>query len=37
LEKLSRRAGLEVRDCTVSAIEKRVPNFSVLSLSAVKP
>ena len=37
LEKLSRQAGLEVQSCRVSAIEKRVPNFSVLSLSAVKP
>lgn len=37
LEELSSEAGLEVRSCTVSAIEKRVPNFSVLSLSAVKP
>jgi ArsR family transcriptional regulator len=36
LEQLSERAGLEVRSCTVSAIEKRVPNFSVLSLSAAK-
>ena len=31
LEKLTRQAGLEVRNCTVSAVEKRVPNFSVLS------
>jgi ArsR family transcriptional regulator len=37
LEQLSNRAGLKVRTCTVSAIEKRVPNFSVLSLSAAKP
>jgi ArsR family transcriptional regulator len=37
LEKLSRNAGLVVHTCTVSAIEKRVPNFSVLSLSAVRP
>ena len=37
LEQLSSRAGLKVGTCTVSAIEKRVPNFSVLSLSAVKP
>jgi ubiquinone/menaquinone biosynthesis C-methylase UbiE len=37
LEQLSNRAGLEVRTCTVSAIEKRAPNFSVLSLSAAKP
>ena len=37
LESLSRGAGLEVKSCTVSAIEKRTPNFSVLSLSAAKP
>jgi ubiquinone/menaquinone biosynthesis C-methylase UbiE/DNA-binding transcriptional ArsR family regulator len=29
-------AGLQVKACTVSAIEKRTPNFSVLSLSAIK-
>lgn len=37
LEQLSNRAGLTVGACTVSAIEKRVPNFSVLSLLAAKP
>lgn len=37
LESLSRKAGLAVQTCTVSAIEKRTPNFSVLSLSASKP
>jgi ArsR family transcriptional regulator len=37
LEKLSRSAGLSVRTCTVSAIEKRAPNFSVLSLCAIRP
>lgn len=36
LEKLARGAGLLVQTCTVSAIEKRAPNFSVLSLSASK-
>lgn len=36
LEKLARGAGLSVQTCTVSAIEKRAPNFSVLSLSASK-
>jgi len=36
LEKLSEDAGLTVHVCTVSAIEKRAPNFSVLSLSASK-
>jgi ArsR family transcriptional regulator len=37
LEKYSADAGLKVRACAVSAIEKRSPNYSVLSLSAVKP
>ena len=37
LESLCEDAGLEVQACTVSAIEKRAPNFSILSLSAVKP
>jgi ArsR family transcriptional regulator len=37
LERLSTRAGLTVQSCTVSAIEKRSPNFSVLALSAVRP
>jgi len=36
LETLCTEAGLRVRSCTVSAIEKRTPNFFVLSLSAVK-
>jgi ArsR family transcriptional regulator len=36
LKKLTREAGLTLRDCMVSAIEKRAPNFSVLSLSASK-
>jgi DNA-binding transcriptional ArsR family regulator/protein-L-isoaspartate O-methyltransferase len=30
------RSGLSVRACTVSAVEKRAPNFSVLTLSAAK-
>lgn len=34
---LAAKAGLEVRSCSVSAIEKRAPHFSVLSLSAFKP
>jgi len=34
LEKLARDAGLRVDHCTVSAVEKRTPNFSVLALSA---
>jgi ArsR family transcriptional regulator len=37
LESLAVGAGLEVAACTVSAVEKRAPNFSVLALSAVKP
>jgi ArsR family transcriptional regulator len=37
LEKICRDAGLQVQNCTVSAIEKRAPNFSVLFLSAKKP
>ncbi len=36
LETFSEQAGLEVQVCTVSAIEKRTPNFSILSLSATK-
>ncbi len=37
LEKLCHDAGLQVQSCSISAIEKRTPNFSVLSLSASKP
>ena len=37
LERQARDAGLAVNACTVSAIEKRTPNFSVLSLFASKP
>lgn len=37
LEQLATQAGLQVRVCVVSATEKRTPNFSVLSLSALKP
>jgi ArsR family transcriptional regulator len=37
LETLCAKAGLQVQSCSVSAIEKRTPNFSVLSLSASKP
>jgi len=36
LEKLCAKAGLEVKACTVSAIEKRTPNFSILSLYATR-
>lgn len=34
LEKLCRKAGLEVQQCQVSAVEKRAPNFAVLTLLA---
>ena len=37
LEKLASGAGLEMQACTVSAVEKRTPNFSVLALSCRKP
>jgi len=37
LETLCADAGLQVQSCSISAIEKRTPNFSVLSLSARKP
>ena len=37
LESLVNQAGLELRACTVSAIEKRTPNFSVLAVSATRP
>jgi ArsR family transcriptional regulator len=37
LEILCIDAGLQVQSCSISAIEKRTPNFSVLSLSAIKP
>jgi ArsR family transcriptional regulator len=37
LESLATNAGLDVLACTVSAVEKRSPNFSVLAISAVKP
>lgn len=36
LEQLANKAGLTVLDCTVSAVEKRTPHFSVLALSARK-
>ena len=37
LEKLCDDASLQVQSCSISAIEKRTPNFSVLCLSASKP
>jgi ArsR family transcriptional regulator len=37
LEAFATGVGLEVLACTVSAVEKRTPNFSVLALCAVKP
>jgi ArsR family transcriptional regulator len=36
LEEVAKAAGLSVRSCSVSAVEKRTPNFSVLSLSATR-
>lgn len=36
LEQLARKAGLLVQSCTVAAIEKRTPNFGILTLSATK-
>jgi 2-polyprenyl-3-methyl-5-hydroxy-6-metoxy-1,4-benzoquinol methylase len=37
LEHICLNAGLQVQACNISAIEKRSPNFSVLSLLATKP
>jgi ArsR family transcriptional regulator len=37
LEALGRSAGLTIQVCAVSAIEKRAPHFTVLSLCAGKP
>lgn len=37
LEALCTEVGLKVQSCTVSTIEKRTPNFSVICLSAKKP
>lgn len=37
LEKLVTKAGLSVISCRVSAVERRTPNFAVLSISARKP
>ena len=36
LERMCAKAGLTVRQCAVSAVEKRAPNFSVLTLLAEK-
>jgi ArsR family transcriptional regulator len=36
LEKLARAAGLAVQSCTVATVEKRTPNFAILTLSATK-
>ena len=35
LEQLARDSGFEVVHCAISAVEKRQPNFSVISLHAV--
>lgn len=37
LRELCTKAGLDVHGCTVAAVEKRPPNFSVLTLLAAKP
>jgi ArsR family transcriptional regulator len=37
LEQLVEKAGLEVISCRVSAVERRTPNFAVLSVSARRP
>ena len=37
LKKLSREAGLEPLYCEVTAVEKKAPNFSILTLVASKP
>ncbi len=37
LERLANGAGLDVGHCAVSAVEKRAPNFSVLTLLASRP
>jgi ArsR family transcriptional regulator len=37
LEALCSDSGLEVLSCTISAVEKRSPNFAVLAVSARKP
>jgi len=36
LEKLARSAGLVVQSCTVATVEKRTPNFAILTLSATR-
>ena len=36
LGNLAEQAGLDVLSCTVSAVEKRAPHFSVLALSAAR-
>lgn len=37
LEQLCREAGLEVESCQISAVEKRSPNFAVLTILGRKP
>jgi ArsR family transcriptional regulator len=37
LEQLVEKAGMEVISCRVSAVERRTPNFAVLSVSARRP
>jgi ArsR family transcriptional regulator len=36
LRQLAVKAGLQVNACEISAVEKRAPNFAILSLSAVR-
>jgi ubiquinone/menaquinone biosynthesis C-methylase UbiE/DNA-binding transcriptional ArsR family regulator len=36
LQQLAIKAGLQVIACAISAVEKRTPNFAILSLSAVR-
>jgi hypothetical protein len=33
---LAVKAGLQVTACEISAVEKRTPNFAIVSLSAVR-
>jgi ArsR family transcriptional regulator len=37
LEGMAEQSGLEVLSCSVSAVEKRAPHFSVLALTAARP
>lgn len=37
MKQLAVKAGLQVIACEISAVERRAPNFAILSLSAVRP